>query len=90
MGLVLPWIIGAIIILTTYVALYGSGAPVDYRCYHHTYNIALYGSGDPIDYRCYHHIYNIALYGSDSPVNYRYYHHIPQHSVVLVWCSRRL
>jgi hypothetical protein len=63
---------------------------VDYRCYHHTYNIALYGSGDPIDYRCYHHIYNIALYGSDSPVNYRYYHHIPQHSVVLVWCSRRL
>jgi hypothetical protein len=33
---------------------------------------------------------SIALYGSGAPVNYRWHHHIPHHSVVWVWCSRRL
>jgi hypothetical protein len=89
MVLVVPWLIGAIIIFLNMV-LYGSGAPVDYTCYHHAYNIVLYGSSAPVDNRSYHHTYNIALYWSGGPVDYRGYHHIPQHSVVLDWFSRRL
>jgi hypothetical protein len=49
------------IILFLNIAMYGSGAPADYRCYHHTYNITLYGSGAAVDYRCYHHTYNICI-----------------------------
>jgi hypothetical protein len=77
--------------------LYGSDAPVDYRCYYHTctrptlcckYDNSTYNLREHLTHTTLCCKYDDSTYNlrwSGAPLDYRYYHHT--YNIALVWCS---